>query len=412
MKKRYIKSIINLIVMLTILVGLSLTSCEDNPSAYELTDGVPEVFYVRLPDPLKADSLIVAAYMANTVVLVGENLTSIRELYFNDQKAVLNTSLITKNTLFVGVPKTIPSVVTNKIYMIAGDDTASYEFKVLVPSPLVSSISCEYAHDSDLVTLNGDYFIDDPNVPLTITMAGNIPVTDIKSIEKTKISFVVPGGSQKGYINVTSIYGTGRSKFQFRDDRGMILDWDNTNASGGWRAGVIRSNDPVEGITGNYVYFTGEMQGDIGATWNEDGFSFNLWGTANGRPEGDLFDTPLESAILKFEVYVNQDWSASSLQMIFTPWSTTGTNGYIADGITPRGLWTPWEESGSYTTDGWITVSFPLSDFKYNYTGTIIDPAPEGNYGGLTFFVYSGPVAGTTCNPSICIDNIRVVPAE
>ena len=231
-------------------------------------------------------------------------------------------------------------------------------------------------------------------------------------MKKTKISFIVPEGAQKGYINVTSIYGASRSKFQYLDDRGMILDWDNLNASGGWRAGVIRSDNPVQGITGNYVYFSGEMQGEVGATWNEDGFSFDLWGTSNGRPEGDLFTTPLSSALLKFEVNVPQDWSAGALQMIFTPWSLNGTNSYIADGATPRGLWEPWVESGSYTTDGWVTVSIPLTDFKYDHEGNTLEPAPVGNYGGLTFFVYAGAHAGTTCNPEICIDNIRVVPAE
>jgi hypothetical protein len=153
------------------------------------------------------------------------------------------------------------------------------------------------------------------------------------------------------------------------------------------------------------------MSGDL-ETWDEDNFSFNLWGKANGRPEGDLFDIPLESAQLKFEVNVTQNWSASALQMIFTPWSTTDTNGYIADNTTPRGLWRPWESTGSYTTDGWIKVSFPLTNFKYSHTGATLTMAPPGNYGGLTFFVYHGGITGTDCTPYISIDNIRVVPIE
>ena len=90
-------------------------------------------------------------------------------------------------------------------------------------------------------------------------MPGNIPVTEITSIEKTKIVFKIPNDSQKGYINVKSIYGTGRSKFQFRDDRGIILDWDTKDASGGWRTGKIANSNP-EGISGNYVYFSGALK--------------------------------------------------------------------------------------------------------------------------------------------------------
>jgi hypothetical protein len=400
------------LLYLFIIITFSLVqACDDNDDKFTLTDGTPEIYYVRIPNPESADSLVVEAFMDNTIVLVGNNLTSIKEMWFNDKQAVLNSSLITDATLFVTIPKEIPTVVTDKIYMITKiNDTITYDFGVQVPSPVVSSISNEYERDGNTAILYGDYFINDPNKPLKIMMPGNIPVTEIKSIEKTKVTFVVPEGSQKGYINVNSLYGSGRSKFQFRDDRGMILDWDNLNANGGWRAGKIKNSDP-EGISGNYVYFTGAMRGDL-ETWDEDNFSFNLWGKLNGRPEGDLFDIPLDSAQLKFEVNVTQNWSAGALQMIFTPWSTGDTNGYIADNTTPRGLWRPWESTGSYTTDGWVTVSFPLTNFKYDHTGSTLEMAPPGNYGGLTFFVYHGGITGTDCTPYISIDNIRVVPIE
>ena len=367
---------------------------------------------MRIPNPESADSLLVKAFMDNSIVLVGKNLTSIREMWFNDKKAILNSSFITDNNLFVTIPKEIPGVVTDKIYMITkGNDTITYDFGVQVPGPVVSRISNEYAHDGHTAILYGDYFIDDPNVPLTITMAGNIPVTEIISIEKTKVTFRIPEGAQKGYLNVKSIYGTARSKFQFRDDRGMILDWDNLNANGGWRAGKIKNSDP-EGISGNYVYFTGSLVGDPTVDWAEDDFSFNLWGTANGRPQGDLFTSDPANSTLKFEVNVTQPWSSLALQMIFTPWSTKDTNGYIANGTTPRGLWRPWESTGSFVTDGWETVSVPLTEFKYDHAGGTLEMAPKGNYGGLTFFVYHGGITGTDCTPYICIDNIRVVPNE
>lgn len=402
----------SLIALLTAIITMGFQACDDNPDKFELTEGIPEVFYVRVPAPTSADSLLVKAFMDNTIVLVGKNLTSIREMWFNDRKALLNSSFITDHNLFVTIPKEIPGVVTDKIYMITKDnDTLTYDFGVQVPSPVVSAISCEYAHDADVAILYGDYFIDDPNVPLAITMAGNIPVSEIIAIEKTKLTFRIPAGSQKGYLNVKSIYGTGRSRFQFRDDRGMILDWDNLDASGGWRSGKIKNSDP-EGISGNYVYFTGTLDGDPTKDWAEDNFSFNLWGSANGRPQGDLFPTAPSNATLKFEVNVTQPWSSLALQMIFTPWSTRDTNGYIANGTTPRGLWRPWEKTGTYLTEGWVTVSVPLTEFKYDHTGATLEMAPAGNYGGLTFFVYHGGITGTACTPYICIDNIRVVPKE
>ncbi len=401
------------LIALAIITGFTFQSCNDNPDKYEMTEGVPEVHYVRVPNPASADSLLVQAFMDNTICLVGKNLKSISELWFNDQKALLNSSFITDNTLLVTIPKTIPGIVTNKIYMInMAKDTITYDFGVQVPEPYVSSISCEYAKDGDEVTLYGDYFIDDANVPLTISMAGNIPVSRIISIEKTKVRFKVPAGSQKGYLTVKSIYGTGRSHFQFRDDRGMILDWDKLNANGGWRSGKIKNTEP-DGISGNYVYFTGALNGDPTKDWAEDNFSFNLWGAANGRPQGDLFATAPSESVLKFEVNVTQPWSSLAMQIIFTPWATRDTNGYIADGKTPRALWRPWQGlDKGYATDGWVTVSIPITDFKYLHDGGTAEMAGPGNYGGLTIFVYHGGITGTACTPYICLDNIRVVPAE
>ena len=402
----------SLSVALAIVTGFTFQSCNDNPDKYEMTDGVPEVHYVRVPNPASADSLLVQAFMDNTICLVGTNLKSISELWFNDQKALLNSSFITDNTLLVTIPKTIPEIVTNKIYMITKEkDTVTYDFGVQVPEPYVSSISCEYAKDGDVVTLYGDYFINDANVPLTISMAGNIPVTESISIQKTQVKFKVPAGSQKGYLTVKSIYGVGRSHFQFRDDRGMILDWDVLNANGGWRSGKIKNTEP-EGISGNYVYFTGALKDDL-SDWAEDNFSFNLWGAANGRPQGDLFATAPAESVLKFEINVTQPWASTAMQIIFTPWATRDTNGYIADGKTPRALWRPWQGlDKGYTTDGWQTVAIPITDFKYLHDGGTAEMAGPGNYGGLTIFVYHGGIAGTACTPYICLDNIRVVPAE
>lgn len=421
MKKIY-NSIFKIVSAALVLSAVVLLpSCNDNPDAYVVTDGIPTVHYVRVPDALSSDSLITHAFMGKTVALVGENLTSVKEVWFNDQKAILNTSLITSNALIAIVPNTIPGNVTNKIYLInKNSDTVKVDFGVDVPAPLLLSADCEYVADGGEFTINGNYFlpVDGSDVPEVI-FTPNIPATEIVSYDINKITVKVPVGAGVGPVSVKSRYGTTRSKsFYFRDNRGIILDWDNTNANGGWRSGVIGNSDPA-GITGNYVRFKGTLKDD---SWNEDGFSFNLWGTANGRPQGDLFNIPLANAVMKFEVNVSKAWSSCGLQMIFTPWEKSGTNNYIGGDLTanppipqlPGAIWNPWAtaDKGTFKTDGWITVSIPLKDFKYNRVGAEIGAASAGGYGGLTFFVYSGGVKGAECSPEICIDNIRVVPAE
>lgn len=414
--KNIIQSLTKAALSIAILSALIiLPSCNDNPDEYVVADGTPVVSYVRIPDAASSDSLVSHAYMGTTIALVGDNMQSVKEIYFNDQKAILNSSFITPTSLIVDIPNTIPSVVTNAIYMVNNvGDTTKYSFGVDVPNPLLNSMDCEYVADGGTAVINGNFFLpvagsDVPEVYFT----PNIKAT-VVSASINKISVLVPAGATPGPISVKSRYGTTRSKsFQFRDNRGIILDWDNTNASGGWRAGVIGNSNPA-GVAGNYVRFSGSLDDSKGAgsSWNEDAFSFNLWGSANGRPQGDLFSIKPEDAVLKFEVNVTKAWSCCALQMIFTPWSTSGTNGYIADGTTPRGLWRPWEATGTYKTDGWVTVSFPIKNFNMSHTGGSLKLADAGNYGGLTFFVYHGGIAGAACTPEICIDNIRVVPAQ
>lgn len=416
------------------VIGFSMTACEDEPDKYEVAGGLPTVKYVRLPDPLVADSLVTGAYMANTVCLVGDNLRSICEIYFNDQKAVLNTSYITDHTLLVDVPKNIPAMVTDKIYMVTqSKDTVKYDFKVLVPTPVVNSMSCEYAKPGNEVTIYGDYLIDDPSSPLTITMAGNVEITKITSITKTAVRFILPDNAPAGYINVKSIYGVGRSKFQYMDKRNILFDWDGSRGGmaigHSWRNGVVQSANP-EGIDGSYLYFGGvAMGGGAGATWAEDQFSFGYWpDPANNYPAlsslqqfSELLEKPgITNLQLKFEVYVpkSNPWKSSALQAIFTSDANvtyaTGNNAYFSNTTLPRGLWIPWKDSSSYdTNDQWVTVSMKLSDFDKTFDGKKCDNSLDKSYfTGLSFFVWNGGVEGVDCNPIICIDNIRVVPVE
>ena len=246
---KYIK---NLALLTILFTGVAMTSCEDEPDKYEIAEGLPTVHYVRLPDPEVADSLITGSYLSNTICIVGDNLRSVYELYFNDQKAILNTSMMTDHTIIVDVPSAIPSVVTNKMYLVnINKDTVAYDFKIQVPEPEITSMTNEYATPGTEVTINGNYFIDDPNVPLSITM-GNVPVTEITSISQNAVSFVIPQGVSTSYINVTSIYGTGKSTFRYMESN-VLFDFDNDGDDAlynynGWHAptiGILTEVTPI-----------------------------------------------------------------------------------------------------------------------------------------------------------------------
>lgn len=411
----------------TMMGSASLTSCVDEPDKYEVAGGSPSIDYIRLSDVTKKDSMLTGAYMGTNICLVGNNLRSIKKIFFNDQEAILNTSFITDHTLLVDVPTTLTDNPTNKIYMYnSKNECTEYDFKTLVPNPVVSSLNNEFAKDGETVTLKGDYLLDYENAHLKISFPGNVDVTDFKSISKTEVTFVVPEGAQKGFVTVESMYGKSKSQFYFRDDRNILFDWDDDGdealASGhGWRNGHPRND--IEGVTpldDNYLYLGGS---DVNFdSFAEDDYSFNYWPEPSaGYPELNTLMKwkDLDNMQVKFEVNVPNEWKGLSLQVYLTGNDqvtyATATNSYLADDTFPRALWTPWygTEKSTFTTSGWQTVSIPLKDFKYDrYGNSLSNSLKFENLTGMTMFLYTGPykTESETCSPTICIDNIRICP--
>ena len=148
------------------LAAVSLVACEDEPDKYEVADGTPEVIYVCMPT--NKDSLITSAFTNNRVLLIGNNLRSVTKLFFNDQEALLNSSLITDHTLFVTIPRALPNYPTDKIYMVNNSgDTTAYPFTVDIDAPLLASMDCEFVAPGELATINGDYLLTYDNFPMT-----------------------------------------------------------------------------------------------------------------------------------------------------------------------------------------------------------------------------------------------------
>lgn len=445
MKTRYINWFF---VAALAMMGCFMTACEDQPDKYEIADGVPTLKYVRSPLPEEADSLLVGAYLGNTVCLVGDNLRSIYELYFNDQKATLNTSYMTDHTVLVDIPKNIPEEVTNKIYMITKSGAkVDFDFSVMVPAPVVSSMSCEYAPAGSEAVLYGDYFVDDPNVPLTISMPGDITVEgeQITSITKTAVKFIIPEGAVQGNIRVKSIYGTGQSVFQYKDTRNILFDWDGKYegalaAGNSWngdnekKGQILASVPPVD-----EKYMVMGPATLSGGQWQTPGEYLMMYWPDPNATEGcvPLYNLPqfkkmledykIEELALKFEVYVptSNPWMAEGMQIRFTSLDEVSmsnqTQDYIwnddeshEEGKAPRGVWVPWEETGSYDTNNqWVTVTLKMSEFNKLVSGLASDTEfTQDRFAGLSIFLRGGGVDGKECEPIICIDNIRVVPVE
>lgn len=455
MKKAY--NILFLFVALIAAVGF--TACADEPDKYEVTDGTPTIRYIRPVDIASADSLLTGAYMENEICIVGENLRSIVEMYFNDKKAELIPSLITDHTMLVTVPREIPGEVFDKIFMTNNKgEVTEYPFKVLVPGPKILSMDNEWAKAGDEQNIYGSYFIDDPNIPLTLTIGGvKVPIDEFTD---SKIKFTVPAGLEKNSnIEISTIYGTQKAYFNYKDTRGMITNFDNPDGfdgyphaanSGtkgivpqGWNLAVMYSDEG--GIDGNYAQVGdgSEIKLSESGSWNEK-LKISWWcGNWQGNPMGitegagvplrnifpaGYFAEPAKLAV-KFELCIpsTNPWTSGVMQVLFAnnqlcvndTWQNSDYFKAKSD-TNPggmnlcRGMYAPWSATGSFDTqDKWITVTMPIENFKYNQDGTegAVPVSPE-SFDSFIIWPESGGINGKECTPIFRYDNIRIVPIK
>ena len=420
-----------ILAALTISAGFLAVSCEDQPDAFVPAEGVPSVDFIRYAD---RDIVITQAFMQEAVCLVGNNLRSINQLWFNDQEAVLNTSYITDNTLVVSVPKTKATVRTDKIYMItAAKDTVTYDFVVLAPAPVVKAMSNEYAKEGEEVTITGQYFIS----PITIEFQGAVIEEADMKLSETAATFKIPAGTQPGVVKVTTASGTTKAPFQYRDPRGLITNFDGGTdvVPQGWNfKGEYKSEG---GVDGNYVELKSANVLDESGAWNED-YKIDFWcGNWNGDPMSVTSGpgtpicyvvdfTDFKNMALKFEICIpkSNPWSSGAMQLIFTNSKNAANdswqnNTFVRSSASDpagldlcRGLWRPWEATGEFHTDDkWITVTVPFSEFIYNSDGTpgLVPLERPEDFASFVIWAWSGGVNGKECNPIFRIDNIRAV---
>ena len=431
--KPIIKHIIGIVG--TVVLAGSLASCEqhDYPDRFRATEGLPTISYVRYADK---DVFTDQAFMDEILCIVGTNLRSVHDIYFNDQKAILNTSYVTDNTLVVSVPNTQAVEVTNKLYLFnKAGESVSYDFKVLPPVPKILSMSNEWAKEGEEVTLTGKYFMD----VVSVGMPG-ADVTGFTVVDSEHITFQVPAGATPGPVSVTTASGSANSSFQYMDQRNMLFDFDGLRGGfaigNGWRAPATghlhnQGDDAFDALDGTYLWFGGQdggLKADQYGVWGEDPYSFDYWNSedpASSIPPLRTLPTfasyiekyGIGGLTLKFECYIptSNPWKTCSMMLMFSNSSVVSNenmnNNYFSDEAVPRALWTPWQDTGSYDTgDKWLTISVPLSEFTMTHAGgTCATKFDSSCLDGFAVFVWGG-FGGSDCDPVMAMDHFRVVP--
>jgi Surface glycan-binding protein B xyloglucan binding domain len=374
---KYIYKPLLLLLVISGIMAIAASCTKDDVAA------APVIKYVRVTNPVSADSLLVGAFQGNLIAIVGENLQGATEIWFNDQKAVLTPTYITSTIILVSVPNQIPKEITNKLKIVFADQRVLlYDFKVQISEPIVKSMDCEYVLTGSEATIRGDFFYE----PLTVTFAGGVK-GELSSVTDKIIKVRVPAGVLPGQVTVKTNFGETKSDFWFRDNRNIFLSSDPF--TGWWNQSFVVTSpgagDPPA-ISGNYI----RVKKAIGAwAWTEvAGGPADAMGPISQKVPDEAILKPSDYN-LKFELNTLKPYNNNVLKM----------NVGLLKENNDAYQWLP-----PYDTKGqWQTVTIPFDEIVKSYGATLtVNPA-----GYWTRLLFHGP-GDLDCDMSF--DNFRIVP--
>ena len=406
------------ILTLAVLSVISLYSCKKSESSGE----APTItgFRLNLTSPLdtviSADGLIKALRPGDYIVIQGNHLDNMKSVLFNGFPAVINTAFSSKNNFVVQVPTNIPfadipAESFNKVTVTTSSGSATVDFPIAAPLPIISSISNELPNSGDKITLYGSGLF----AITKLTLPGNVevPATTIVSDPGGQFStFQLPAGytNQTGPLAITTKYGNSTSTVLLNDRTHILCDFDNVDNFNAGSSSAVLSSDVATfpGAQGKFARMT--FASMPASDWSDSNPGRRIiLNDVQWVPTANVSD-PTANWALKFEIYVKNPWAAGCLFVHDWDWARTCR-------------YEPWaaEGNGIYVTTGWTTVTLPLSNFKdkpssgptsgIDGTGTpaatVADLIGSSGKKRMGFFLNNAQAPVT--NFDTAIDNIRIV---
>lgn len=288
--------------------------------------------------------------------------------------------------------------------------------------PVITKMKSEFVYDGNEAIIYGKNFKGAEVIfPGTALSA---QINKEKSNDSTLV-VTVPAGATSGKITVKTAQGEATSNFIFRDDRNIIINFDDKLATwGGYNLlgdGVrvdIIGDTPLPAplpapCSGHYGFLFGEY--NTPWTMKESMFiqyvaNLDEGGRGAFSVAGAYENYPLEDLVLKFEVNIPQvaPYKGVRTEIFFGPYDSPDKHGRD---VSPICFWEPYKATGSFYTDGWETITIPLTAFTHGITSDeevkkIMDLKTSTNFSFVQF--------GAPQNiPLIymCVDNFRIVPA-
>jgi hypothetical protein len=406
-----------ILLLLIVLAGLAQFACKkDNGDS-----GTPTITNVRLIDSTKRDSSLSAALTGTVIVIQGHNLGGVQAVYFNDSAAYFNPTYTTSTNIIVAIPADAPTSVTdpnvpNQIKVVTNHGEATFSFTLLLPPPTITGVSNENALPGSTTTITGTYLYLEK-----IIFPGNVETTDFTvNDDKTQVTVTVPASvATSGPLTLQGAFGSSSTPYPFDSylapSTGFLANFESGSPYFGWQWwGGINSSDAsaFPNNTGSYIEVHPSstiIPGDN--SWWSDNRAV-LVAEMPWVAEADMSNS-ISNYALKFEIYVKAPWTNGSLMI----------GPKIGDNFPYMARYAPWESvsDGKFVTNGWTTVTIPLTAFLTLKNGAY-DPngSPAANFAALTggsnktnlqIMLYNDSTKPITSFDA-AVDNVRIVKVQ
>lgn len=366
-------------------------------------------FVIEIPEPsiTKVNYIKTSADQADIINITGHAFAQVLSITIgtpdeisNDTGTEIYEYTISKNNalLSYNVPATFEFSQTEIIIeCVAGTASTSIDW-IASLTPSAARITNEYAMVGDTTAIIGRNLAAIESISF-----GGIPITEYwESEDFETLKFLVPDGAVPGLttVSATNAFGTVSLEFRYFDTDQMFIDFDTYTVC--WDDPTRFDMMVINGDTNRWGYF----RGDILPSW---------WDQPNVLARCDDYyavfsevTDPINNLEFKFEINVKKPWSGGGMCRFSFQQTVNDNEGAVSDQEIIYYEWIPeYTDENPYMTDGWQTITIPLSNFSLS-----ADYGSQLDASGLKYFmlrfIHLGSATNTLTDMDVNIDNMRL----
>ena len=357
-----------------ILFGLVFTACstdEDVDSSKIVVDAV----YLQDVNSDVPDREVTFARLGQLLRLEGSGFTGVRRIYINGFQTDFNPVYVSDTSMLIRVSSDTPIVeadedVRNTIRLVKDDSETVVNFEIRSSAPTINNVSHTLPEAGEEITVYGTGLFEVSKV----VFPGEVEVTEGIVYDEEDGEFfkvVVPEGVSEdgGPLYIESANGAAYSPAFFNVERGVILNFDGKGAIGEF-GNTIRQDE----LQSEPIGVGNESQGTYVPHGPAEGETFEAGknrlsevfttGTESWRSQLTPFipaSTPLDLVAFQFDIYVPEPWAGTGFLKILLINNFNG--GEWSGGVYNYVPWIVDGEVVPFETEGWTTVTIPLTEF-------------------------------------------------